>query len=121
VIPYFWLARPPLWPPDLPGLGPKTVIPFTVCQDCQASGGSVVEESVRLSTGKVVGWAVTVFDSTFAAYGGMPLCLRHVRARLPEDDPAPRVHTLTSAGPLTPAAPVDGAAPPLIGPGVSGG
>jgi hypothetical protein len=73
----------PTWPAGIPGLGPRTVIPYGACQDCVDQGGRPVQESVRLSfMGEVVSWTVSRVEGTFAAYGGRALCLAHARPRL---------------------------------------
>ena len=71
------------WPAALPDLGPRTVIPYRVCQDCVDQGGRPVRESVRLSfTNEYMSWRAQRVEGTFAAYGGRALCLAHARPRL---------------------------------------
>jgi hypothetical protein len=72
------------WPAGIPGLGPRTVIPYTSCLDCVDGGGRRVEESVRLNLtgGLVVSWRMRLVEGTFAAYGERALCLAHARRRV---------------------------------------
>jgi hypothetical protein len=70
------------WPTEIPGLGPRTGIPYATCQDCVDQDGRQLEESVRLSfTDEVVSWRVSIVEGTCTAYRTTPLCRLHARRR----------------------------------------
>lgn len=69
-------AVPSTWPASLPGLGRHRVISFSPCRDCTVDPPA--DEVLNLGTFVV---AVPGPRGTFVAFGGVPLCWRHARAR----------------------------------------
>jgi hypothetical protein len=70
---------PSCWPPSLPALGPRHVIAFSPCADCQSDPPE--DEVLTVGAYKI---AVPGPQGTWISYGSRALCSRHARARAGE-------------------------------------
>jgi hypothetical protein len=66
----------PSWPASVPGLGPRRVIAFSPCVDCETDAPP--DEVLKVGVYEI---AMPGATGTWVTYGDVPLCRRHARAR----------------------------------------